>query len=128
MYRKAEIHSHQASGCPENILQNLCADQGQREGLDASRPRTSRMGRWHVGAWHIHRERLPSKGYLDEMAIFLWDEFEVLVTTWSSRRALKHEGWSKKASRQKARERNANLRDAYFLFIYKLEILDGFGT
>lgn len=26
--------------------------------------------------------------YLDEMAVFLWDEFEVLVTTWSIRRAL----------------------------------------
>jgi len=55
--------------------------------------------------------------YLDEMVVFLWDEFEVLVTTWSIRRALKREGWSKKASKQKARERNANLRDAYFHFI-----------
>lgn len=55
--------------------------------------------------------------YLDEMAVFLWDEFEVLVTTWNIRRALKCEGWSKKASKQKARERNANLRDAYSHFI-----------
>jgi len=55
--------------------------------------------------------------YLDEMAVFLWDEFGVLVTTWSIRRALKCKGWSKKASKQKARERNANLRDAYFHFI-----------
>ena len=55
--------------------------------------------------------------YLDEMVVFLWDEFEVLVTTWSIRRALKREGWSKKASKQKARERNTNLRDAYSTFI-----------
>lgn len=55
--------------------------------------------------------------YLDGMAVFLWNEFEVLVTTWSIRCALKCEGWSKKASKQKARECNANLRDAYFHFI-----------
>lgn len=51
------------------------------------------------------------------MAVFLWDEFEVLVIAWSILRALKYEGWSKKASKQKARERNAELRDAYFHFI-----------
>ena len=55
--------------------------------------------------------------YLDEMAVFLWDEFEVLVTTSSIRRALKYEGWTKKAAKQKAKERNADLRDAYFHFI-----------
>lgn len=52
--------------------------------------------------------------YRDEMAVFIWDEFEVLVTTWSTCRALKYEGWSKKVSNQKARERNVNFRDAYF--------------
>ena len=51
--------------------------------------------------------------YLDEMAIFLWDEFETLVTTSSIRRALVAKGWSKKTARQQARERNANLREFY---------------
>ena len=51
------------------------------------------------------------------MAVFIWDEFEVLVTTWSIFRALKYEGWSKKVSKQKARERNVNFRDAYVQFI-----------
>ena len=55
--------------------------------------------------------------YRDEMAVFIWDEFEVLVTTWSIFRALKYEGWSKKVSKQKARERNVNFRDAYVRFI-----------
>ncbi|KAF4209653.1 hypothetical protein CNMCM5878_005039 [Aspergillus fumigatiaffinis] len=55
--------------------------------------------------------------YLDEMAIFLWDEFQVHVTTSSIGRALKREGWSKKAAKYKARERNADLRDAYFHFM-----------
>jgi hypothetical protein len=33
---------------------------------------------------------------LDEMAVFLWDEFETQVTTSSIRRAIVAHGWSKK--------------------------------
>jgi transposase len=32
--------------------------------------------------------------YLEEMVIFLWDEFQTLVTTSSIRRALVSQGWS----------------------------------
>jgi transposase len=39
--------------------------------------------------------------YLDEIAYFLWDEFETQVTTSSIRRALVAHGWSKKVSRQR---------------------------
>jgi transposase len=52
--------------------------------------------------------------YLDEMVVFLWDEFEVLATKSSISRALSSEGWSKKTTQQRARERNADLRDSYF--------------
>jgi hypothetical protein len=55
--------------------------------------------------------------YLDEMVIFIWDEFQVQVTISSISRALKHEGWSKKTAKQKARQRNPDLRDEYFNFI-----------
>jgi hypothetical protein len=51
--------------------------------------------------------------YLDEMALFLWDEFGTYITASSIRRALISKKWSKKTSRQKARERNADLRDCY---------------
>ena len=34
--------------------------------------------------------------YLDEMAWFLWDEFQVSVSASSISRALKYAGWSKK--------------------------------
>lgn len=33
--------------------------------------------------------------YLDEMAVFLWDEFQTLVTPSSIRRALVAKGWFK---------------------------------
>lgn len=51
--------------------------------------------------------------YQDKMAIFLWDEFEVLVTTFSIGRALASIGWTKKAARRVAKGRNADLRDFY---------------
>lgn len=58
-------------------------------------------------------------------------EFEVLVTTSSIRRALKYGNWSKKTAKQKAKERNADLRDAYFRFIsdfsYHLVYVDESG-
>jgi hypothetical protein len=60
-------------------------------------------------------ERLLEKPdlYQDEMVVFLWDEFRILVTTYSISRALASVGWSKKAARQIAKEQNAELRDYY---------------
>ena len=49
--------------------------------------------------------------YQDEMVVFLWDEFETLVTTSIIGRALRAEGWTKKVIRQIAEEQNADLRD-----------------
>ena len=51
--------------------------------------------------------------YQDEMVVFLWDEFGILVTTYSISRALKEAGWSKKTARRIAQERSAELRDLY---------------
>lgn len=51
------------------------------------------------------------------MAIFLWDEFQVEASISSISRALKRERWSKKIAKYKARERNADLRDAYSHYI-----------
>jgi transposase len=55
--------------------------------------------------------------YLDEMAIFLWDEFNIHATKSSISRALAYKGWSKKTAKVKARERNLDLRDEYFHFM-----------
>lgn len=51
--------------------------------------------------------------YLEEMAVFLWDEFEVLVSPSSISRALRSSNWSKKTARRVAKERNPDLRDLY---------------
>lgn len=51
--------------------------------------------------------------YLDEMAIFLQEEFNANVANSTISRALTAKGWSKKTSRNQAKERNADLRDHY---------------
>ena len=51
--------------------------------------------------------------YVDEMVLFIWDEFHVWVTSSSLKRALTSVGWSKKVARQRAKEQNADLRDLY---------------
>ena len=48
--------------------------------------------------------------HLEEMVIFLWDEFEVLVST---HRALKSISWSKAAAGRIAKEQSPDLRDLY---------------
>lgn len=47
------------------------------------------------------------------MADFLWDDFGVQVSQSSIQRALAKAGWSRKVSRQVAKERNADIRDYY---------------
>jgi hypothetical protein len=61
------------------------------------------------------REHLFEKPdqYLDEMAVFFWDEFSALVPTATISRTLKAIGWSKKAARRVAKEQNPDLRDFY---------------
>jgi transposase len=49
--------------------------------------------------------------YLDEMAEFLFDEFDVYACTYTIIRALRSHGWTKKVARRIAQERNADLRD-----------------
>jgi transposase len=50
--------------------------------------------------------------YLDEMAEFIWDEFNLSVSTDSVRRSLKACNWSKKKTQRVACERDPDLRDA----------------
>jgi transposase len=51
--------------------------------------------------------------HLDEMAIFVWDTFDELLSPSTISRSLKRAGWSKKVARRIAQEQNADLRDMY---------------
>lgn len=59
--------------------------------------------------------------HLDEMVISIWDEFRILETTSSIRRALSFTGLSKKSIRQRTKEQNAELRELYLHNILEFE-------
>ena len=71
--------------------------------------------------------------YLYEMEFFLLNEFEVSIPKSTISDALHCRGWSKKAVRQRAKERNADLRDEYSHLIsdfcpYHLVYVDESGS
>lgn len=68
------------------------------------------------------REHLLEKPglYLDEMVIFIWDEFRILATTSSIRRALSFTGLSKKSIRQRPRNRMQNYGNSIFITSHNL--------
>lgn len=55
------------------------------------------------------------------MAVFLWDEFQAMVTISSIIRALVARYWSKMAARQRAKEQNADLRDYYLHSLWEFQ-------
>lgn len=57
------------------------------------------------------------------MAVFLWDEFNTLVTTFSISRAFIAKILSKKATQQQARERNADLARILFTLFTGLSVV-----
>ena len=52
--------------------------------------------------------------YLQEMQLFLLDEFDIHIPKSTISDTLHQKGWSKKIARQKARERDEDLRDEYW--------------
>lgn len=101
--------------CSELTVKNIRRNLRQFGSVHAPPTRVGRRRTVTPSMLQALCEHLLEKSglYLDEMVLFLWDEFDTLVTTSSIRRALIAKGWSKKASRQKAREQNADLRDYY---------------
>lgn len=51
--------------------------------------------------------------HLHKMELFFLDEFDVSIPKSTISDALHRKGWSKKTTRQKAKERNLDLRDDY---------------
>ncbi|EED14549.1 conserved hypothetical protein [Talaromyces stipitatus ATCC 10500] len=109
----------ESAGCNERTIRRLRSNMRQFGSVKAppnrrGRPRT--LAPFMIQALCDHLLEKPYL-YLDEMALFIWDEFQVQATIYCISRALDREGWSKKTAKQKARERNADLRDEYSYFI-----------
>jgi len=99
-----------------NIMRNLTA-YGEATIPPAARQKPGRRSELSEGMINHLLEYLKHKPdlYQEEMATFLNDEFNIKVSPWSVKRALKRRGWSKKVAKKIARERNQELRDDYFL-------------
>jgi transposase len=85
-------------------------------------PRDSNGGRPYILSDLYTQELLgflaerPS-AYLDEMAYFLMDEFDLVVSLPTIHRALKRSRWSRKVQRKIAAQRNAQLRSHWLLSV-----------
>lgn len=72
------------------------------------------------GALFDHLVEKPEL-YQDEMVVFLWDEFRVMISRFSIGRLLKTANWTKKVLRRIARERSAEVRADYLERISTLD-------
>lgn len=123
-----------ATGCSERSVRHICSNlrcfgttRAPFNGVGRPRSITPQMLR----ALCEHLIEKPEL-YQEEIAVFLWDEFEAQVTVRSIGRALASVGWSKKAARRIARGRNADLRDFYLYELsgfrsYQLVFVDESG-
>lgn len=76
------------------------------------RPRV--ISELHEHALLEYLEQRPMS-YLDKMALFLLDEYGLIVDETTVWRALHRLGWTRKIQRKVARERNQTLRNAWFV-------------
>lgn len=105
----------EAAGCSERSIINIRNNLRLFENVRAPLTRVGRRPSTTPPMIQTLCDHLLEKPglYVDEMVIFLWDEFYVWVTSSSLKRALASVGWLKKVARQRAREQNADLRDFY---------------
>jgi transposase len=104
-----------AAGCSDRTIRNKRSNMRCFGSTEAPPNRGGRRRRITPVMLDALREKLLEKPgmYQDEMLVFLWDEFDILVNASAVSRALASIGWSKKVTRQIAKEQNADLRDYY---------------
>ena len=105
----------QVAGCNRSTIRRIFASTRIFGSVKASPNKGGRPWSLTLVMLEALCDRLLEKPtlYLDEMAIFLWNEFTLLATKLSISRALRSKGRSKKTARVKAREGNLELRDEY---------------
>lgn len=105
-----------AAECSERSIRNICLHlrmfgTGSPPVNPGGRPRSITPPM--LEALFDHLTETPGL-YLDEMAVFLCDEFDITVSSSSIKRALSSAGWTKKTAHKRAKEQNPDLRDFYF--------------
>jgi hypothetical protein len=103
------------AGCSERTIRAIATNLrlfGRTKAPPNGTGQRRRITPQMLAALHDHLLEKPGL-YRDEIAVFLCDEFGVLVAVSSISRALADTKWSKKTIRRIAQERNADLRDLY---------------
>lgn len=104
-----------AAGCSDRTIRNIRSNLRCFGSTNAPPNRGGRRRRITPVMLEALKDKLLEKPgmYQDEMVLFLYDEFDILVNISAVSRALASAGWTKKATRQVAKGRNADLRDYY---------------
>ncbi|CAK41749.1 uncharacterized protein An13g03530 [Aspergillus niger] len=104
-----------AAGCSKQAVTYIRQNLGAFGNVRAPRNSVGRPRSITPAMLEAVLERLKEKPtlYLDELVVFIYDDFGKRVTKQSLSRTLASIGWSNKAARQRAREQNADLRDFY---------------
>jgi transposase len=104
-----------AAGCSERTIRNKRSNMRCFGSTETPPNKGGRRRRTTPVMLDALREKpLEKPGmYQDEMIVFLFDEFDILVNASAVSRALASIGWLKKVTRQIAKEQNANLRGYY---------------
>ncbi|OGE55430.1 hypothetical protein PENARI_c004G00238 [Penicillium arizonense] len=105
----------QAAGCSKRAILRIRSNLRlfrtiKAPPIKAGRPRSSTPVILEALCDHLLEK---PDSYLSEMELFFLDEFDVSIPKSTISDALHRKGWSKKNARQKAKERNADLRDDY---------------
>jgi transposase len=110
-----QVKMANVAGCSDRTIRNI--DTNMRLFGNTRAPANGAGRQWLItpsmlAALCDHLLEKPGL-YRDEMAVFLYDEFDVLVSVSSIGRALASIKWTKKVTQRIANERNADLRDFY---------------
>ncbi|KAI9041829.1 putative TPR domain protein [Aspergillus affinis] len=109
------IQMADAAGCSKRPIANVRSNLRLFGNVRAPSTRVGRRRSITPPMIHTLCDHLLEKFglYVDEMVLFLWDEFHTWVTSSSLKRALVSVGWSKKVAKHRAKKQNADLRDFY---------------
>lgn len=110
-----QVDMADAAGCSERTIRNIATNVrlfGKTKAPANGAGRRRRITPPMLAALCDHLLEKPGL-YRDEMVVFLYDEFDIVVSVSSIGRALASIKWTKKVTRRIASERNADLRDFY---------------
>jgi transposase len=109
----------EAAGCNECTIRRLRSNMRQFGNVKAPPNKKGRPRGLTPAIIQALCDHLLEKPYLylDEMVLFVWDEFQEMMTTCCISRAVKREGWSKKPQSRK-QENEMQIYETHTLILF----------